>query len=90
MVVRATEWISGPTLPVLDRIGLDADEIVVSTGSYSRRPLEWFCNKISCHSFKFMGRLDITNLDEWVQGFIDPKALLQKTFLTFLNLFHLS
>ncbi len=63
-------------MQVLRRIGLIGTEIVVATGAYSRRPLDWLATEVQCRSFTFMGRMDLNNPEEWLNGLIDPAALL--------------
>jgi len=67
--------IVGPILPHLHSVGMDGPQIVLATAYFSRRAL--LSLRTLASRVRFFCRLDIQSADEWVNGYVDPPALLE-------------
>ncbi len=67
--------IVGPVPSDLDLIGLNSDNIILSTAFYSSGVLDNL--NISAKKLSIFVRLDLSSIDAWAAGMIDPPALLR-------------
>jgi hypothetical protein len=67
--------IVGPILPHLHSVGMDGPQIVLATAYFSRRAL--LSVRTLASKVRVFCRLDIQSADEWVNGYVDPPALLE-------------
>jgi hypothetical protein len=69
------ELIIGPILEDVERADFTAREVVLATAFYSAIPLDTF--QVHANHLSLLVRLNTVNLKEWIDGMVDPPALLR-------------
>lgn len=64
----------GPVVADLDRVGLDSDYLAIASAFYSRQRLDALA--IDAMHLDLLVRLNTSDLTEWINGAVDPDALL--------------
>lgn len=67
--------IVGPVPSDLDLIGLNSDKVILSTAFYSSGVLDNL--NVGAKKLSIFVRLDLSSIDTWAAGMIDPPALLR-------------
>lgn len=70
------DWIEGPTLRILQNLGLSGRRLHVLTAFYSAQPLAWLSRSIKCREVILGVRHDPLDPKLWISGYVDPEALL--------------
>jgi hypothetical protein len=69
--------IVGPTLDLLRAVGLAGPALYLCTAFYSKSVLGWIGSETTAKKVFVGVRIDLTDIEAWCAGYIDPVALLE-------------